>query len=87
MSADLDSLQTNALRERLLGQQPQAKALLERLLGRFGPGKGGAFAPIKQGLCSACHLKVAAARLQRARSGEFISCGSCSRFLYFESGQ
>jgi hypothetical protein len=87
MSADFDLLQINALRERLLGQQPQAQALLERLLGRPGVGKGGAFAPIRQGLCSACHLKVAAVRIQKARTGEFINCGSCSRFLYFESEQ
>jgi hypothetical protein len=87
MSTDSELLQTDSLCVQLLGQQPQSRSLLERLIARLGNGKGGAFAAIKQGRCSACNLKVAAARLQKARSGEFINCGSCSRFLYFHADQ
>jgi hypothetical protein len=87
MSTNEDLLPTDRLCAQLLGQQPQSQRLLERLLSRLGNGKGGAFAPIKEGRCSACNLKVAAARHQKAKSGEFINCGSCSRFLYIQADQ
>jgi hypothetical protein len=83
MSADLDSFTQERLCKELLTQQPQSKALLDKLLSRAEPRpERGAFAPIRMGFCSACKMKVAAARLQRAKSGEFISCASCARFLY-----
>ena len=83
MSPTSESLEVDVLREQLLDQQPESKALLDRLFARVGrEGDRGAFAPIRGGHCSACGLTVASARLQKAKSGEFINCGWCSRFLY-----
>jgi len=74
-----------SLSERLLAQQPQAKVLLGRLIERLdGKKQFGAFAPIRERRCSGCHMSVAAVRLQRAKSGEFVNCACCSRFLYLE---
>jgi len=85
-SANSDESSVKRLCEQLLDQQPQAQVLLERLLSRpAGRKEGNAFAAIRMGRCSACHLNVAAVRLQQAKSGEFINCASCARFLYFET--
>ena len=85
MSATSETYEVNLLREQLLDQQPQARALLDRLLARLdGKSPLGPFAPIKERRCSGCHMTVAAVRLQRAKAGEFINCANCSRFLYIE---
>jgi predicted nucleic acid-binding Zn-ribbon protein len=69
--------------ERLLAQQPSAKAALERLRMRFeGKSAYGAFAPIRKSGCGACKVTIASGRLQRARKGVFITCANCARFLY-----
>jgi predicted nucleic acid-binding Zn-ribbon protein len=76
-------VQEKELIERLLDQQPSAKATLERLRMRFeGRGAYGAFAPIRNRNCGACKVTVAWERLQCARMGAFISCANCARFLY-----
>jgi predicted nucleic acid-binding Zn-ribbon protein len=83
MDADLIVVQEKELIERLLDQQPSAKATLERLRMRFeGRSAYGAFAPIKNRSCGACKVTVAWERLQRARMGAFITCANCARFLY-----
>jgi predicted nucleic acid-binding Zn-ribbon protein len=82
---DVDSIvvQEKELIERLLDQQPSAKATLERLRMRFeGRSACGAFAPIRNRSCGACKVTVAWERLQRARMGAFITCANCARFLY-----
>ena len=85
MDATSETTEMDVLREQLLDQQPQSRTLLDRLLARLSGGSnGGAFAAIKRGQCSACHMTVASGRLQRAKSGEFINCANCSRFLYVE---
>jgi predicted nucleic acid-binding Zn-ribbon protein len=85
MSASSEVLEVDLLREQLLDQQPESKPLLDRLFARLGrSGDRGAFAPIRAGHCSVCRMTVASARLQRAKAGEFINCGCCSRFLYVE---
>jgi predicted nucleic acid-binding Zn-ribbon protein len=67
----------------LLAQQPSAKAMLERLRVRFeGKGAYRAFAPIRNSGCGACKVTIASGRLQRARTGVFITCANCARFLY-----
>ncbi len=69
--------------ERLLAQQPSAKATLERLRARFEGKDGyGAFAPIRNTGCGACKMTIAWERLQCARTGVFIACANCARFLY-----
>jgi predicted nucleic acid-binding Zn-ribbon protein len=69
--------------ERLLAQQPSAKAMLERLRVRLeGKSAYGAFAPIRNSGCGACKVTIASGRLQRARTGVFITCANCARFLY-----
>jgi predicted nucleic acid-binding Zn-ribbon protein len=83
MSVSSNVIQEEELIERLLQQQPSAKATLERLRIRFeAKGKHGAFAPIKNRACGACKVAIATGRLQRAQMGVFISCADCSRFLY-----
>jgi predicted nucleic acid-binding Zn-ribbon protein len=82
---DVDSIvvQEKELIERLLDQQPSAKATLERLRMRFeGRSAYGAFASIRNRSCGACKVTVAWERLQRARMGAFITCANCARFLY-----
>jgi len=86
MGATSEALEEDVLREQLLEQQPESRALLDRLLARVGrAGNQRAFAAIRHGHCSACRMTVASARLQRAKAGEFINCASCSRFLYIQS--
>jgi predicted nucleic acid-binding Zn-ribbon protein len=71
------------LTERLLAQQPAAKATLERLRVRFEGRSGyGAFAPIRNRGCGACKMTIDSQRLQRAQRGVFITCANCARFLY-----
>jgi hypothetical protein len=78
-----DTSQLDVLCERLLRQQPQAEPLLKRLLARSQrAGRGEAFAPIRDGRCSACNMTIASARIQHARAGEFINCAHCMIFLY-----
>jgi predicted nucleic acid-binding Zn-ribbon protein len=85
MSATSETLEVEVLRKQLLDQQPESKALLDRLFARVGRrGDRGAFASIRGGHCSGCGLIIASARLQRAKAGEFINCACCSRFLYIE---
>jgi hypothetical protein len=82
-AADTDKLE--ALCERLLRAQPQSEPLLKRLLARsHRVGSQPAFAPIKDGRCSACNMTVAIARIQKAKAGEFINCASCITFLYYD---
>ena len=81
--ADVDTQQLKALCERLLRAQPQSGPLLQRLLARsHRVGSHSAFAPIQNGRCSACNMTVATARIQKAKTGEFINCAHCLRFLY-----
>ena len=62
-------LEVDALREQLLEQQPESKALLDRLFARLGRSRDrGAFAPIRGRNCSACRITIASARLQRAKA-------------------
>lgn len=70
--------------ERLLREQPQSGPLLQRLLARSRrTGRECAFAAIENQRCSACNMTVASAKLQKARTGEFINCAHCSIFLYY----
>jgi len=87
MSSTSEMPEINVLRKRLLEQQPQSEPLLNRLIRRLDGKKNhiGAFAAIKERRCSGCHMTVASVRLQKAKSGEFVSCAGCSRFLYIES--
>jgi predicted nucleic acid-binding Zn-ribbon protein len=81
--AGLTVIREEELVERLLAQQPAAKATLERLRMRFeGKGAYGAFAPIRKSGCGACKVTIASGRLQHARTGVFITCANCARFLY-----
>ena len=83
MSVVSTVIREEELIERLLAQQPSAKATLERLRARFeGGGRFGAFAPIRGRNCGACKVIVAWERFQRAQMGAFITCANCARFLY-----
>jgi predicted nucleic acid-binding Zn-ribbon protein len=76
-------LDVEGLCERLLHQQPQAKALLERLLVRSRRTKRqSVFAAVQGNRCSACNMTVASAQIQQVKAGEFINCAHCSIFLY-----
>jgi predicted nucleic acid-binding Zn-ribbon protein len=79
----LTVIREEELVERLLAQQPAAKATLERLRVRFeGKSVYGAFAPIRNSGCVACKVTIASGLLQRARTGVFITCANCARFLH-----
>jgi predicted nucleic acid-binding Zn-ribbon protein len=73
-----DTPDVETLCEQLLRQQPQSQPLLKRLLARSDR----AFAPVRDGRCSACNVTIATAREQVAKAGGFINCANCSRFLY-----
>jgi predicted nucleic acid-binding Zn-ribbon protein len=88
MSVGSRLIQEKELIERLLDQQPSAKATLERLRVRFeGKGIYWAFAPIKNRGCGACNMAIATERLQRAQNGVFITCANCARFLYIAAAE
>jgi hypothetical protein len=80
MTAGTEMDRVKALRERLLSQQPQSERLLKQLMARSGR----PFALIHDGRCSACNVKIASARIQAAKSGEFINCATCVVFLYYD---
>jgi predicted nucleic acid-binding Zn-ribbon protein len=83
MSVSSTVIREEELTERLLAQQPAAKATLERLRVRFEGRSGyGAFAPIRNRGCGACKVTIASQGLQRAQRGVFITCANCARFLY-----
>jgi hypothetical protein len=87
MSARSKVVQEEELIERLLEQQPYAKATLERLRVRLeGRDIYGVFAPIKSGGCGACNLAIATGQLQSAQKGVFIICANCSRLYVAEFG-
>lgn len=82
-SARTDTRKLEVLCERLLRIQPQSAPLLRRLLARsHRMGGPRAFAPIRDGHCSACNMRVAVSRIQKAKAGEFINCANCTTFLY-----
>ena len=84
-SSGVDTAKQEALCERLLRAQPQSEPLLRRLLERSSrEDSHRAFAPIKDGRCSACNMTVAIARIQKAKAGDFINCASCITFLYYD---
>jgi hypothetical protein len=84
-SAGADTRQLKVLCERLLRVQPRSEPLLKRLLARSRRvGSHRAFAPIQDGRCSACNMTVASARIQKAKTGEFINCAHCITFLYYD---
>jgi len=83
-SAGADVRQLKVLCERLLRVQPQSEPLLKRLLAQSCHlGDPRAFAPIQDGRCSACNMRIAIARVQQAKVSTFINCANCMRFLYF----
>ncbi len=72
-----------ALIEILNERQPYWREKLQVLSNHFAGKPGpGVFAPIKGECCGACRVKIATARLQRAKGGLFISCANCARLLY-----
>jgi predicted nucleic acid-binding Zn-ribbon protein len=84
------SLQTRkeaALLKRLVREQPQSIALLERLRIRFDrTNECGPCAPVEIDRCSACHMTLALAEIERLKKGGFVNCPYCSRFLYCDAG-
>ena len=80
ITADTETERVKALCERLLSQQPQSERLLKQLMARSSR----PFASIHDGRCSACNVKIASARIQSAKSGEFINCANCVVFLYYD---
>jgi predicted nucleic acid-binding Zn-ribbon protein len=83
MSVSSTVIREEELTERLLAQQPAAKATLDRLRARFEGRSGyGTFAPIRNRGCGACKMTIDSQRLQRAQRGVFITCANCARFLY-----
>lgn len=82
-NATAETRQLKVLCKRLLRLQPQSEPLLKRLLARSRRvGSPRAFAPIQDGRCSECNMRIAIARVQQAKADTFINCANCMRFLY-----
>ncbi|HZS06506.1 MAG TPA: hypothetical protein VFD58_16830 [Blastocatellia bacterium] len=84
MSAVTEEISEDILTKALLKRQSYTNEMLGVLRQHFARkgGHHGVFAPIKGACCGACRMTIASARLQRAKTGVFITCGNCSRFLY-----
>jgi hypothetical protein len=81
-----ESISEQALIEVFRERHPYWRERLPALSEHFASKSGyGVFAPIKGNSCGACRMTVATARLQRAKSGLFITCATCARFLYLAS--
>lgn len=86
MNASEKTISEEALIEIFSERHPYWKEQRQALSAHFASkGSPGAFAPIKGGSCGVCRVKVASARLQRAKDGSFITCANCARFLYLAS--
>jgi predicted nucleic acid-binding Zn-ribbon protein len=46
--------------------------------------RGWGVARMEQGTCGRCRLNLSTSEIQRARSGQVVSCSSCGRLIYFE---
>ena len=84
MSNGSEMIEEAVLIKLMLEHEPHAVNQIECLRKHFaGKGSFGAFAPIKGERCGACNMSIAMARLQQAKSGFFIPCAHCARFLYW----
>src|SRR5262245_21190303 len=86
--ASLRARNEAALLKRLIMEQPQSIALLERLRIRLDrTNECGPWAPVEADRCSACHLTLALTEIGRIQKGDLVNCPYCSRFLYSDAGQ
>ena len=84
LSADIDDLKNSLAglnqKRRQLSEQIESPAL--NLYERIRKQKKQAVVKVEQGICQACRISLSASAQQRARSGQPVQCGSCSRILY-----
>lgn len=86
MNAIEETISEEALIEIFSERHPYWREKLQAMRPYFASkSESGVFAPIKGDSCGACRVKIASARLQRAKNGLFITCANCARFLYLAS--
>ncbi len=62
----------------------QIDTKLLKIYERLKQASGQAVAKVERGKCQGCHITIPMSQWQRAKAGDLIQCGSCSRILYVE---
>ena len=68
-----------ARRERVDGVDPEHLRLYERVLDRH---RNHAIAPVEDGICRGCHMRVTPQNINRLMLSDLVQCTQCTRFLY-----
>ncbi len=63
---------------------PQIELIALRLYQQIKTIREQAVVRIQQGQCQGCHMTLPIGQLQKAKAGEIVQCGNCSRILYVE---
>lgn len=80
---EADRIETLAERERLLGNVPESVIPLYNRLMKTKAGL--AVAPLRDGKCEGCHMKLIASTVMKVQTGkEIAQCEDCGRILYIE---
>ncbi len=80
---EADRIETLAEREKLLANVPESVIPLYNRLMKTKDGR--AVAPMRDGKCEGCHMKLIASTVMKVQSGrEIAQCEDCGRILYVE---
>lgn len=80
---ETDRLEVGAEREKIIGNVPESMIPLYNRLMKTKDGL--AIAPMRDGKCEGCHMKLIASTVMKAQSGrEVAQCEDCGRILYVE---
>jgi predicted nucleic acid-binding Zn-ribbon protein len=80
---EADRIETQAEREKLLANVPESVIPLYNRLMKTKDGL--AVAPMRDGKCEGCHMKLIASTVMKVQSGrEIAQCEDCGRVLYVE---
>jgi len=78
-----DRIEVQAEREKLVGHVPENLIPLYKRLMKSKDGL--AIAPLRDGKCEGCHMKLIASTIMKAQTGkEITQCEDCGRILYME---
>ncbi len=80
---EADRIETQAEREKLLANVPESVIPLYNRLMKTKDGL--AIAPLRDGKCEGCHMKLIASTIMKVQTGkEIAQCEDCGRILYVE---
>jgi uncharacterized protein len=84
IAAEIEKLNTelSGLREQRKQQADRIDSEALETYRRLREKREHAVVEVKQGICTGCRITVSTAKLQAARGGNLVQCGSCSRILY-----